>query len=341
MGCYQASRGASDARGKYMRLLMVLWTLFLFYPFVASNSYAIGLGVMFCINLMLIASLNLIMGYCGQISLCHGGFFGLGAYVSGVLSAKYGVPAPIGIVAAVMMTACASLLIALPALRLRGHYLAMATLGFNAILSVLFVELVDWTGGPNGLSGIEPIVLAGFAFDTDVRFFYLAWLATLLVMVAILNLTYSRIGRAVVSLSGNEIGASSLGVNTYALKVQVFVASAMVAAFSGALFVHFNLFASPETFSFFTSVLLVVMVAVGGWGKYWGALFGALVFTLVPEYLRAFHDVELLVFGLSMILVLMFFPDGLAGLAQRLVRILRARQTPIAPVAVKEGRNHG
>ncbi|WP_353194290.1 branched-chain amino acid ABC transporter permease [Pusillimonas noertemannii] len=324
-----------------MRLLAVLWALFLFYPLLASNSYAIGLGVMFCINLMLIASLNLIMGYCGQISLCHGGFFGLGAYVSGVLSAKYGVSAPIGIAAAVMLTGCASLLIALPALRLRGHYLAMATLGFNAILSVLFVELVGLTGGPNGLSGIEPIVLAGFSFDTDVRFFYLAWLSALVVMAAILNLTYSRIGRAVVSLSGNEIGASSLGVNTYGLKVQIFVVSATVAAFSGSLFAHFNLFASPETFSFFTSVLLVVMVAVGGWGKYWGALFGALVFTLVPEYLRAFHDVELLVFGLSMIVVLMFFPDGLAGMTQRALAFARARIRPMLSTAPKEGPNHG
>lgn len=326
-------------QGGSMRLLLVLWAAFLLYPLVAPNDYMLGLGVMFCINLVLIASLNLIMGYCGQISLCHGGFFGLGAYVSGVLSAKYGVPAPVGVIAALLLTSVSSLLIALPSLRLRGHYLAMATLGFNAILSVLFVELVGITGGPNGLSGVGTVVLAGFAFDTGARFFYLAWLVALVVMVVILNLVRSRIGRAVVSLSDNEIGAASLGINTYALKVKIFVLSAGMASLAGSMFVYFNQFASPETFDFFASLLLVVFVAVGGSGRYWGPLFGALVFTVVPEYLRAFHDLQLFVFGLGMVLVLMFSPGGIAGVVQRFAsHLFRAR--PLN-VVLREGRIHG
>ncbi|RIJ05892.1 branched-chain amino acid ABC transporter permease [Achromobacter sp. K91] len=323
-----------------LRILLALWGLFLLFPLVAPNSYAVGLAVTFSINLMLIASLNLLMGYCGQISMCQAGFFGLGAYVSGALSAKYGLPALASIPAALAVASTAALLIALPVLRLRGHYLAMATLGFNAILSVLFVELVDYTGGPNGLSGVEPITIAGYAFDTDRRFFYLAWAAGLLLMWGFLNLTRSRIGRAMISVAGSEVGAASLGINTYALKVAVFVLCAAVAALAGTFYVHFNQFASPETFSFSASVLLLVMVAVGGWGKYWGPLFGALVYTAVPELLRAFHDVELLLFGLGMILVLMFFPGGLAGLAQRLCR--RSASLPASPVAATKGKvRHG
>ncbi len=213
-----------------LRILLALWGLFLPFPLVAPNSYAVGLAVTFSINLMLIASLNLLMGYCGQISMCQAGFFGLGAYVSGALSAKYGLPALASIPAALAIASTAALLIALPVLRLRGHYLAMATLGFNAILSVLFVELVDFTGGPNGLSGVEPITIAGYAFDTDRRFFYLAWAAGLLLMWGFLNLTRSRIGRAMISVAGSEVGAASLGINTYALKVAVFVLCAAVAA---------------------------------------------------------------------------------------------------------------
>ena len=301
-------------------ILFGLWTVMLAFPWVAASTYMVGLGVMFFINLLLIASLNLIMGYCGQISLCHSGFFGLGAYVSGVLSAKYGISALIGIPCAMALTALAALLVGLPALRLRGHYLAMATLGFNAILSVLFVELVDFTGGPNGLTGVEPISVGGFALDSDIRFFYLAWAIGLIVMWGILNLTRSRIGRAMNSLAGSEIGAASLGVNTQWLKTAIFVISATLAALAGALYVHFTQFASPETFSFFASVLMVVMVAVGGWGKYWGPLFGALIFTVVPEMLQAFHDLELFSFGLGMIVVLIFFPSGIAGFLERFGR---------------------
>ncbi|GAB2906773.1 branched-chain amino acid ABC transporter permease [Paralcaligenes sp. KSB-10] len=312
------SEGSS---GRYdVRILFGLWLVFLLFPWVAPNGYIVGLGVMFCINLILVASLNLIMGYCGQISLCHGGFFGLGAYVSGVLSSKYGIPGLIDIFCAMALTAFSALLVALPTLRLRGHYLAMATLGFNAILSVLFVELVGLTGGPNGLSGVNPIHIFGLPFGTDRWFFYLAWMVSLLVMWGILNLVRSRVGRAITSLADSEIGAASLGINTYGLKVMVFVLSASLAALAGSLYVHYTQFASPETFNFFASVLLVMMVAVGGWGKYWGPLFGALVFTVIPELLQSFHDLQLLIFGVGMIAVLMFVPGGIAGMLERLWR---------------------
>jgi len=311
----EGSSGRND-----VRILFGLWLVFLLFPWVAPNGYIVGLGVMFCINLILVASLNLIMGYCGQISLCHGGFFGLGAYVSGVLSSKYGMPGLIDIFCAMALTAFSALLVALLTLRLRGHYLAMATLGFNAILSVLFVELVGLTGGPNGLSGVNPIHIFGLPFGTDRWFFYLAWMVSLLVMWGILNLVGSRVGRAITSLADSEIGAASLGINTYGLKVMVFVLSASLAALAGSLYVHYTQFASPETFNFFASVLLVMMVAVGGWGKYWGPLFGALVFTVIPELLQSFHDLQLLIFGVGMIAVLMFVPGGIAGMLERLWR---------------------
>ncbi len=331
-----------DVRIRFdLRVLLALWVAFLFFPLLASNGYILSLGVVFCINLILIASLNLIMGYCGQISLCHGGFFGLGAYVSGVLSAKYGVPSLLDIPCAMVLTAFAALLVALPTLRLKGHYLAMATLGFNAILSVLFVELVDLTGGPNGLSGVGPVSVLGFSFDAGSRFFYLAAALSLLLMWGILNLVQSRIGRAITSLADSEIGAASLGINTYGLKVMIFVLSASLAALAGSLYVHFNEFASPETFDFSSSIMLVVMVAVGGWGKYWGAFFGALVFTVVPELLRTFQDLQLFIFGLGMILVLMFFPGGLAGMAERMGRRRRQARTALGVAAARGIRDNG
>jgi branched-chain amino acid transport system permease protein len=136
-------------------------------------------------------------------------------------------------------------------------------------------------------------------------------------MWLLLNLYLSAQGRALRAIEGSEIGANTLGVHTFAYKVVAFTLSAALAGLAGALYAHFNLFASPETFGFGTSVLLVVMVALGGSGLYWGPFFGAVIFTAVPELLRKFQDVELLVFGLCMILVLLFFPGGIASLIGR------------------------
>lgn len=304
---------------KNIKILIVLWLIFAIYPWTVSNSYLISLGVIFFINLLLIASLNLVMGYCGQISLCHGGFYGLGAYASGVLTANYGVNTFIAILCAIGLSAVAALIIALPTLRLRGHYLAMATLGFGVILSVLFVELAWLTGGPNGLIGVEPISIFSFSLENDTLYFYFVWLVAIVIMWMLLNLVNSRIGRAILSVSHSEVGASSLGINAYILKVKVFVLASSTAALSGALYVHYIQFASPEMFTFFTSVLLVMMVAIGGWGNYWGPVYGALVFTVVPELLRSLNDLELLIFGTGMIVVLMFYPGGLATLVNQLV----------------------
>ena len=208
-------------------------------------------------------------------------------------------------------------MIGLPALRLRGNYLAMATLGFNAILSVLFNELVGLTGGPNGLSGIRRSASAASSSTRAGRFFWLAWLAGAVLMVVLALLLASRAGRALRAVAGSEVAAASMGVDPFRTKLAAFMLSAAAAGVAGALYAHFNQYASPETFSFAASVLLVVMVALGGWGHYWGPLFGAAVFTVVPELLRRFQDAELLVFGLGMLVVLLFLPDGIAGLGQR------------------------
>ncbi|MCW2238928.1 branched-chain amino acid ABC transporter permease [Azospirillum canadense] len=294
-------------------LLGGVWLVLAAYPFVAPNDFLVSLGVLFFINLILIASLNTLMGFCGQISLSHGAFYGLGAYTSGILSVKLGVDPWIGVPAGMLVAALSALVIGLPALRLRGHYLAMATLGFNAILTVLFNELVGLTGGPNGLLGVAPFSIGGLDIATDDRVFWLVWACGGLVMLSILNLVKSRVGRALSALATSEIGADALGVNCFRYKLVVFVLTAAMAGLAGGLYVHYNQYASPETFGYFTSVMLVVMVALGGWGRYWGPLFGALLYTAVPEALRSLGDFELFLFGLCMILVLLFFPGGIAA----------------------------
>ncbi|MBI1201239.1 MAG: branched-chain amino acid ABC transporter permease [Rhodopseudomonas sp.] len=307
-------RGVSDR----MRLLL-LWLLMLLVPYVAPNSYVISLGNLFLINVILIASLNLLMGYGGQISLGHAGFFGFGAYVSGILDVKLGIMPWIGLPTAAVLTGLSALIIGIPALRLRGHYLSMATLGWNAILLVMFNRLIDLTGGPNGLLGVHPFSIGSLALDTDIRQFPLVWLVSLLVMIAILHLLQSRVGRALRAVATNEIGADAVGIDSFRTKLLFFVLTAGMAGIAGSLYVHVNQYASPETFGVNGSILLVVMVALGGSGTYWGPVIGALIYTAVPQLLLDYEDAELMLFGLGMLIVLIAVPSGLAGLPATLI----------------------
>jgi branched-chain amino acid transport system permease protein len=303
--------------------LVVVWLALLAIPLLGLNDYVVSLGTSFLINLILIGSLNVLIGYCGQISLGHAGFYGLGAYAAGILSAKLGLNPWLGLPAACVVSAIAALVIGIPALRLKGHYLAMATLGFNAILSVLFDQLVPWTGGPNGLLGVKPLALASFALSNQARIFPLVWLCAGLVMLALLNLIQSRVGRAMRAIATSEIAAQSLGVDAFHYKLIVFVLTAAMAGLAGSLYVESNLYASPESFGFSTSILLVAMVALGGWGRYEGAFFGALIYTVAPELLRTLQDAQYLIFGAGMIAVLLFFPGGLAGAGEGATRLWR------------------
>jgi len=310
------------------RLLLLVWLAFLAVPFAAPNAYVVSLANLMLINVILIASLNLLMGYGGQISLGHAGFYGLGAYVSGALGVKLGFSAWIGLPAAALTTALAALVIGIPTLRLRGLYLSMATLGFNAILVIMFNRLIDLTGGPNGLLGVRPFALGGFALNTDNRQFPVAWLLSLLVMLAVGNLLRSRLGRALRAVATNELGAEAAGIDSFRTKLVIFVLTAGMAGIAGSLYVHINQYASPETFSVSNSILLVVMVAIGGSATYWGPLFGALIYTAVPQLLLEYEDVELMLFGLAMLVVLIALPSGLAGLPAALRRGLAgARRT--------------
>jgi branched-chain amino acid transport system permease protein len=325
-----AALGPIDARDDRRRVglgartvLGVIFLLLLAIPFLGLNDYVVSLGTSFLINLILIGSLNVLIGYCGQISLGHAGFYGLGAYAAGILSAKLGLNPWFGLPVACVVSAFAAIVIGVPALRLKGHYLAMATLGFNAILSVLFDQLVPLTGGPNGLLGVKPLSVAGLALSNQARIFPLIWLCAGLVMLALLNLIQSRVGRAIRAIATSEIAAQSLGVDAFRYKLIVFVLTAAMAGLAGSLYVESNLYTSPESFGFSTSILLVAMVALGGWGRYAGAFLGALIYTIAPELLRTFQDAQYLIFGAGMIAVLLFFPSGLAGAGDGVARLWR------------------
>jgi len=265
------------------------------------------------INGIIAIGLSLLMGYAGQISIGHAAFFGLGAYTSAVLTAKLGFHPWGAFFMGILLSSCVALIIGIPSLKLKGHYLAMATLGFGEITYIVFNELTDITGGPSGIGGIPKISLAGYTMNTDIKYYFFVWAFLLLILTLSLNLIHSRIGRALRSIHDSEVAANAMGVNTSKLKIQVFMISAVFGSVAGSLYTHYVTFVSPSSFGLFFSILLVMMVVIGGMHSVWGALIGATLLTILPEFLRALKDFEIFVYGAVLLLIMIFLPRGLIG----------------------------
>jgi branched-chain amino acid transport system permease protein len=283
----------------------------LILPLFIRNNYHLMVLNVAALNIIVVIGLNLLMGYAGQISLGHAAFFGLGAYISGIFTRTYGFPILPTILLAIVITGSIAYVIGVPALKLEGHYLVMATLGFNVIVYTVMIQLDRITGGPSGFPGIPHLSLGGFVFNSDRRIYYLFWPVSILVLAVGLNLIRSRVGRAMSALSHNEIAARCSGIDTERYKVNIFVMSACLASLAGSLYAHYITFISPGTFSFFYSIQAATMVLVGGIGSLWGSVIGALVLTLLPEFLHAVKEYNVLVYGLILMGVLLFFPKGL------------------------------
>lgn len=316
-------------RKDLLRFSALALAIFLLPIFVDSEYYFIVLNVI-GLNTIVVVGLNLLIGFSGQISLGHAAFYGLGSYFSGILTVNYGFPLWLAMVAGMLATGAVAYLIGAPSLKLRGHYLVMATLGFSIIINILMGELDTYTGGHDGLIGIPHLSLAGFEFDTDLRNFYLIWCFVLATMLLTRNLLDSSVGRALRAIHGSEVAASSLGVDTARYKVKVFVLSAMYASVAGSLYAHYITFISPSSYSFYYSIQVVTMVIVGGLGSLWGSLFGAALLTFISEALHVAREYHVIAYGVFLCLILVFLPEGvLVGLHNR---IRRKRSKTTRPV---------
>jgi branched-chain amino acid transport system permease protein len=286
-------------------------TLVLAAPLAFHGGYLMNVLVFVGIHTMLAIGLNLLLGYAGQISLGHAGFFGLGAYLSGILTATYGWNPWLAMPLAAAVVGAVAFLIGFPILKLKGHYLAMATLGMGIIMYIVFNETVDLTGGPSGLSGIPNISIGSLTFDTDVENYYLIWFFTLGMILLTLNLANSRVGRALRAVHDSEVAAQVVGVNARLLKVQIFALSAVISSVAGSLYAHTMTFVSPASFGFNFSVELLTMVVIGGLGSIYGSFLGAALLTLLPEFLRAAQDYDIIIYGGLLMVMVMFMPGGL------------------------------
>lgn len=299
----------------------LLSALLVLFPLIENNPYTLGITNLIAINTIVVLGLNLFIGYAGQISLGHAAFFGLGAYGSAIASGSWSLPPWIAMVLVATAVGVIALLVGIPVLRLTGHYLAMATLGFNFVVHTILLEWDEVTGGPSGFSGIPSLNIGDFYFDDEIRLHYLLWGMAMMFLLLSLNLVRSGVGRGLAAVAGDETAAASLGVDTRSAKIKVFVLSAVFASVGGSLFAHCYSFVSPDSFGIFTSADLVIMVVVGGMGSIWGSIFGAGLITVLPEWMDVFETYKDFIHGGILVLVLMFLPQGLVSGIVDMVRI--------------------
>ena len=291
-------------------LLIYAGVIFSMPTFLRNNYHLMVLNVA-ALNILVVIGLNLLMGYAGQVSLGHAAFFGLGAYLSAIFTATHGFPLWPALIIAMAIAGIVAYTIGIPTLKLEGHYLVMATLGFNIIIYIVMIQFDAVTGGPSGFAGIPRMRFGDFTFASDRQVYYLFWAISIAVLFFSLNLIHSRVGRAMAALSHNEIAAGCAGIDAEGYKVKIFVISAVLASLAGSLYAHYITFISPGTFGFFYSIQVVTMVLVGGIGSLWGSVLGAILLTLLPEVLHAFLEYNVLMYGLILMGVLVFFPRGL------------------------------
>jgi branched-chain amino acid transport system permease protein len=291
-------------------------------PLLVRGDYYLSILVFMGINSLIVMGLSMLMGYAGQISLGHAAFYGIGAYCTGVLTTHLGLSIYLSFFSGIILSILVAIIVGIPALRLKGHYLAVATLGIGEIVFIIFNELTEFTGGPSGLSNIPGIHLGNFQFNSSFRFYYLVWGINILALFFSLNIIHSRVGRALRSMHGSETAASAMGVNLSFLKIQVFILSAVFASIAGSLYAHFVSFISPNNFGLMISIMFLMMGVIGGIHNIWGALLGASLLTFLPEYLRVFNQYDILIYGAILLAILLFVPQGLLEGTPILIRKL-------------------
>lgn len=289
--------------------LLLLAALLVAVPLLAPNAYVLEVAIVIALNAIVCVGLNLLIGYAGQISLGHAGFYGLGAYGSALLASRYGVPPFAALAAATVAVSLLAFVVGRPILKLKGHYLAMATLGLGIIISIVIANEDRITGGPDGMP-VPPFTVFGLPVQGEQAWYWVVGACVVVSVWLALNLIESPRGRALRALHTSEVAAEVVGIDSTRQKVMVFVVSAAFAAFAGGLTAFYSGFITPAKASFMHSVELVTMVVFGGMASTFGALVGAAVLTVLPQALTVIKEYEMVVLGAVMMLTMIFFPRG-------------------------------
>lgn len=281
-------------------------------PFLTGGTYLLSIAILAMLAVMLAVGLALVVGYAGQYSFAQGALAGIGAYTAAILERDWALSFWGQLAAATLAAGLCGLLLGLPALRLRGHYLAIVTIAFQTIVTLGLAQWTSFTGGPYGLT-LEPVP----GFGPTARFYWIAWGAMAAALLIAGALARSRLGLAWRALGDDEVLARGIGLHATAAKLAAFTASAALAGLSGVIGAHYIGNITPDEYSLAVSATALAMVVVGGRATLLGPAIAAAALTVAPEFLRPLQDVKLIVYGLLLVACMCLLPGGVAGLVRR------------------------
>jgi branched-chain amino acid transport system permease protein len=284
--------------------------VFVALPWFFPSAYYYRIGALVFIFALAVAGLNLLMGFAGQVSLGHAGFLGIGAYSVAIGPAHFGVPSWLCLFAGAALSAAVAFLVGRPILRLKGHYLAVATLGFGLLVAIVLTNEASLTGGPDGMT-VPRLSVFGWSVRGSVVWYWVAGTTFVVGFVLALNVMESPTGRALQAIHDSEIAARVLGIDVARKKLTIFIISAVYASVAGSYLALFNGHVTPDVAGFLRSIELVAMVVLGGMGSILGSLVGASLLVVLPQTLTIFHEYEQALLGLILIVFMIFLRRGI------------------------------
>jgi len=289
---------------------IVIAAIFVTLPIFFPSAYYFRIGALVFMSALAVVGLNLLMGFAGQVSLGHAGFLGIGAYSVAIGPVHFGLPSWLSLFGGAILSGTIAFLVGRPILRLKGHYLAVATLGFGILVAIVLTNEANWTGGPDGMS-VPKLVLFSWQVRKSEVWYWIAGTTLIGGMVLALNLKESPTGRALQAIHDSEIAASVLGIDVTQKKLTIFVTSAVYASVAGSYLALFNGHVTPDSAGFLRSIELVTMVVLGGMGSIVGSLVGAAMLVVLPQVLTIFHEYEQALLGLILMVFMIFLRRGI------------------------------
>ena len=297
-------------------------------PFFIKNPYHLHVIIIIYLNAIVASGLNLVTGLTGQVSIGQAAFYGIGAYTSAIISKNLNISFWITCPIAGLFSSFFGLLLGYPVLKLKGPYLAFATIGFGEIVRLILTNWYDLTKGPMGITQIpSPSLFKIIESFSLVNWYYLMFFFLILTIILVKNIINSNIGRKFKSIQDSQIGSAISGVNISYYKILAFVLSAFIAGIGGSIYAHYITVISPDVFNFELSLLYLYMIVLGGLGTVEGPIIGAIFLTAVPEYLRLAKDYQMIIVGLTIILSTIFFPEGMRGISFKAIKFFKTRKS--------------
>lgn len=300
---------------KYIKFVyFLLFIIVVILPFTGVSGYILRIVVMISIYSILALGLNLATGYCGQVSLGNAAFYAIGAYTSAILSTRFGINFFIAVVCAGLISMLFGFLVGLPSLRLSGTYLAITTLGFGEVIRILLLNFDKLTNGPLGISKIPKPFLFGTELNlSNNGLYFLAIILLSITLIFCYLVVNSKIGRAFIAIKEDELAASLMGIKTIKYKVLAFMLSALLSGIAGSFYAHMASYIDPNTFTFDTSIMILSIVILGGMGTLRGMIIGAIILVSFPEILRFMDRFRFIIYGMVLVFMIRFRPQGLMG----------------------------